>query len=95
MKKISSAIGEVIEKQTHPELCNCGNRRDVGYECWTCHDARTGKRAARDKLHEDNLAAIGLAKKEGEGRHAYAMRCRQRFLASGHKVGSMAGTERS
>ena len=73
-----SGIGEPIAP--HPQLCNCGNRLQVANECWICYDKRTGAKQARDKLLNDNLAAIGLARREGESKHDHATRCKQYTL---------------
>ena len=63
--------------------CICGNRLQIGSECWICYENRTGRDAAHDKILYEHLESIGLGKRENETKQQHSARCREWLLAHG------------
>jgi len=63
--------------------CSCGKPAQIVNECGDCFDERTGYKKARDKRLLANLAAIGLARIEGETRPEWNARCKAYITKKG------------
>lgn len=68
----SAEISEVV----NVDKCACGQAAQIGKECFSCYDDRTGEKGRRDALLKDHLINLDLWKKPDESRQDWNARCK-------------------